>query len=154
MKGFLAILIIALVVAGGVSGYEKYEKQRQNEMSQLYDLGYKNGYLQGTYNPVQEIHSQIHNEGYGYGLFAGTGQPIWIERNGWDRNESFVRFQDVDKIIVLANISTRDICIAQRKSVCRNNDLDYYKVISKHYSGWGSDGWDSPEFVLDWERRP
>ncbi len=154
MKGSLAILIITLVVAGGVSGYEKYEKQRQDEMSQLYDLGYKNGYLQGTYNPVQEIHSQIHNEGYGYGLFTGTGQPIWIERNGWDRNDSLVRFNDVDKVIVLAEISSWDVCMAQGKKTCRANNVSYYKIITKHYAEWDTDGWDSPEFIYDWERIP
>jgi carbohydrate-binding DOMON domain-containing protein len=173
MKSFIAIIMIALVVAGGVSSYEKYKIERQQAMSDLYDSGYQNGYLQGTYNPADtvrkeifeqgyqngtynpttEIRSQIHNEGYFNGLFVGTGQPIWIERNGWDRNDSLVRFQDVDKILVLANFSTKDICIAQEKPVCGNNLDDYYKIIVKHYSGWGSEGWDSPEFVLDWERK-
>lgn len=154
MKGFLAIIIVALLVAGGVSSYEKYKDQRQEEMSRLYNLGYENGYLQGTYNPVQEIRSQIHNEGYGYGLFSGTGQPIWIERNGWDKNDSLSRFNDVDKIIVLAEISSWEICMAQEKKTCRADNVSYYKIITKHYTGWGIEGWDSPELIYDWERIP
>lgn len=154
MKGFIAIFIIALVVAGIVSTYHSFEQKKQEEMSRAYAMGYENGYFQGTYNPAQEIHNQIHNEGFNLGFFSGEGQPIWIERNGWDKNNSLGHFVDVDRIIVLANISTRDVCVAQGKPLCRDIDLDYYKVILKHYSGWGSEGWDSPEFVLEWERRP
>lgn len=174
MKGFIAIIFIALAVSGAVSSHDRHEEEDMKKIMNAYALGHDIGYEQGTYNPAEDVrkelldegyeqgqlnptaetYSQIHNKGYMLGQYWGTGQPIWIERNGWDRNDSIARFQDVDKIIVLANISTKDICITQGKPACGDNLNSYYKIIVKHYSGLGPQGWDAPEFVLDWERKP
>lgn len=154
MKVFIAMLTVALIVAGAVSSYDKAEREKLEIVSKAYALGYEIGYGDGTHNPGKETRSQIHNEGYINGQFWGTGQPIWIERNGWDRNDSFVRFNDVDKIIVHAKISSWDICMAQKKKTCRTDNVSYYKIVTKHYTGWGVEGWDSPEFIYDWERVP
>jgi hypothetical protein len=154
MKGFLAIIIIALAVSGAVSSHDRHEEEDMKDIMSAYSLGHDRGYEQGTYNPTDGVRSQIHNEGYILGQYWGTGQPIWMERNGWDKNDSLSRFADTDKVIVLAEISSWDICMAQGKKNCRADTVSYYKIISKHYTGWGEDGWNAPEFVLDWERIP